>query len=225
MVGLLLVLILSPSLPCAADSHEKTWGLGYDKFYSYSSGGLTVRRWLGPVWELGLTAAPDDVRSESYSHYWDTEFPLDEGNVEDPDDYTRESGWVTFIVGRRMFRQDKLGLMLDLGLRYWWSDSRRDNRRYDESSETTRTSTEMVFTDNWTLSLDMRPVFDLMDRISIEARFGLMYRWSDERMSWHQRYTQSYDTIDSYSRHTDSSQSFQSYGWSGMGDFSFIVWF
>ncbi len=219
----LAVLVSSASL-CDARTHEKTWGVGYDKHYS-SIGGLTIRRWLGPDWELGVSAAPMDASTDRRTWSWGDDVTEDEAIEEIPDDDTRESGWIRMLLGRRLLRQDDLDLMFDLGLKYWWADSRNYSRYYYEYSERTTINVTDIFDDEWVLSLDLRPSYDLSRRMSIEARFGLKFTWSDERRDTLRREIEGTDIEDVFTASTTEYRSFNSYGWSGLGSLSFLFWF
>ncbi len=218
------VIVLLTSSLCTAESHDKTWGIGYDKYDSYN-GGLTIRRWLGANWELGLSAAPEDMRTETRSLDWGDGIDLEDAIEDIPDNESRESGWVRMILGRPLMRHDDLRLMLDLGLRYKWADSRSYRRTYNEYSEYTRITIDDEFEERWSLTLDLRPSFDITSAMSFEARFGLEFEWESARGDRMEREIDAEGVVEEYRLTTTERQSFDSYGWSGLGSLSFIFWF
>ncbi len=221
---IIVVYVLLTSSPCAAEPFEKTWGVGYDKHYSYM-GGLTVRRWLGQSWELGLSAAPEDSRSETRTLYWGDGISQDEAIEDIPEDDTKESGWVRMLLGRSLLRHDDLDMMLDLGLKYWWSDAQRYYLNYYEHDEMTRIDINEEFEDRWTLSLELRPSYEIAARMTLETRFGLKYESRHKRVDGLERRIDAMGVEEERHLSTTEKQSFNSYGWSGLSSLSFIFWF
>ncbi len=71
LICLTILMILTSVLPASAveiGPVDRKWGLGW-------ANGLTARFWLQGVWELSLSAGPDDNLSHEHKHYLDSGRP------------------------------------------------------------------------------------------------------------------------------------------------------
>lgn len=219
----ILVLVFLWSVPSVSAVEtgpvERKWGLGWDS-------GLTVRLWLGGVWELAVAAGPDDYLWNSEDHYYDTGYPP---SWEEREEYTDsadriESGFVRFQAGRLVSRRGPLALVGYSGLQYGWTD---DRYSYSWVSVDDPVMTAIRTTDfdisTWTLTLGLRPSWVILDFLTIETAFGLEYRWISR--DWAEL-TEYPETGRVYIRTGfEDGNSFNDSGWHGMSSLQFIVWF
>jgi hypothetical protein len=198
---------------------DRKWGLGWDS-------GLTARLWLGGVWELGLTAGPNDDLSNREEENYDTGRPPDWSETEESvvREDKRESGFVRFQAGRLVARRGPLALVCFSGLKYYWSDSRY-SFQVDKPSNPgdSRENVRDYDSSTWTLSLGIRPSFIILDFLTIETAFGLYYSWDEFEQVERTTYPETGQVRMELDRVSGSS--FRYSGWSGMGSLQFIVWF
>ncbi len=222
LICLTILMILTLVLPASAVETgpvDRKWGLGW-------ANGLTARLWLKGVWELSLSAGPDDNLSHEQKHYLDSGRPpqWEERETYNSQEEKRESGFVDFQAGRLITRRGPLAAVGYVGLKYYWADSgytyREENVSFPDDSYNRGVDYD---TDSWTLTLGLRPSFVVLDFLTIETAFALGYRWSSmDRVEWSE-----YPATGRVSRETfaDEDESFFYDGWSGMGSLQFMVWF
>ena len=218
---LVLVLLWSVSSASAVETGpvDRKWGLGWDS-------GLTVRLWLGGVWELALAAGPDDyLRNLEYQNY-DSGYPP---YWEERDEHTSsgdrtESGFVRFQAGRLISRRGPLGVVCYSGLQYYWSDSQYSSTMIDvDDPDHSYISIRSYGRSTWTVSLGLRPSWQILDFLTIETAFGLEYRW----LKYDEIDRREYPETGRFYLRTgsDDGRSFDDSGWRGMSSLQFIIWF
>lgn len=198
---------------------DRKWGLGW-------ANGLTARLWLGGVWELSLSGGPNDRLSQQEGHRQDTGYPpyWDSREIQVYYEDKRESGFVELQAGRLLARRGPLAAVGFLGLNYYWADD-GDTRQeidinYPEDSYLRGSAYDVS---NWTLTLGVRPSFEVLDFLTLEAAFWLAYRWTDEvTTDWRE-----YPSSGQVTREVWSIEGEQFYygGWYGMGSLQIIFWF
>lgn len=217
--ALILLFVSWQAMAVETGPVERKWGLGWDH-------GLTARLWLGGVWELGLSAGPSDYLTTSEEHYYDTGQPPEWNEREEHKDRDdkRESGYVRLQAGRLVSRRGPLALVCFSGLQYEWSDTRYSYEIVSTSyPEDSRINVRDIDRSIWSLSLGLRPSFIVLDFLTIETAFGLIYSWSDTEDIDRTTYPETGRTRVDVSGGDQSSFSYS--GWSGMGSLQFIVWF
>lgn len=218
-VVLMILTSAGPAIAVETGPVDRQWGLGWDH-------GLTGRYWFGGVWELALSGGPNDYLSDDEGHSLDSGYPP---YWEERESYTtqnekQESGFVRIQAGRLISRRGPLAAVGYLGLKYEWSHSSYIDNNVDvDTPEDSNVRGSENDSSSWTLTLGLRPSFEVMGFLTIETAFGLWYRWSDyERVEWREFQQTGRVTRDEYS---DYGERFSYSGWSGMGSLQFIVWF
>jgi len=218
VTGLVLVAAV-PSLAVESGPVDRKWGMGWDD-------GLTARLWLRGTWELGVAAGPNDnLRNTDRSTYDTGSPPLWEESQENTlsDDRT-ESGFVRAQAGRLLARRGPLAAVCFLGLEYAWSDGGGGN---------TRTSVDLLdnsYTESWdndssawTLTLGLRPSFEILGFLTIETAFALEYRWLDSQWVDRIEYPDTGRVL--IDVQSGSGNRFDDAGWTGTGSLQFFIWF
>lgn len=198
---------------------DRKWGLGWDN-------GLTARLWLGGVWELGLAAGPDDFLRDETRYDYDTgsdPYWNERRETTIIEDRT-ESGFVRLQGGRLISRRGPLAAVCYMGLQYLWTDSRYVHDYVDEiDPEDSYTRSRDNDSSIWSLSLGLRPSYEIMDFLTVEMAFGLIYSWRQYDDFERSEYPSSGRVqVDSS---VDKRTSFDYFGWNGMYSLQFIVWF
>lgn len=219
LTTLMILTVAGSALAVETGPVERKWGVGYAR-------GLTARLWLGGVWELAISGGPNDslYHEERFSKDtgWSPPYELEESQTND--DYKRESGFVELQAGRLIARRGPLAAVGFLGVNYNWTDSRSTTYEvyFDDPEENYNRGGDLDVA-KWTLTLGLRPSFEIMNFLTIETAFWLAYRWTEEdRTEWRE-----YPNTDRLHRDvvSDEAESFYYGGWTGMGSLQFIVWF
>lgn len=217
--------VVLPVAAVAADGEApraRKWGLGWDQ-------GLTLRRWVAD-WELGVTAGPDDWLDERTTRVWDTaESDSLQGRDDGGTDYRRESGFVRLGVGRVVAREAPLDFLAQVGLRYLWSNERRDRTYYNYNVTAVNIVREDTFRDTWTLDAGFRVAWRPTPFLGIETAFYLYYSWSEYERLERDLHRDLEPPLESdrveLLQIRDSERRFHHDGWNGLGDLVFVVWF
>ena len=217
----ILMILTTAYTACAVETGpvDRKWGLGW-------ANGFTARLWLGGVWELSVSGGPNDNLSKEERHYQDTGYPPNWESREalDFSEDKRESGFVELQAGRLLARRGPLAAVGFLGLNYNWSDSRNTDQVIDVNNPDD-SYFRGVATDesNWTLTMGLRPSFEVLDTLTLEAAFWLAYRWKEvDRTEWFE-----YPSSGQLAQEVTSldGERFFYGGWSGMGSLQIIFWF
>ena len=210
------LLVVAPAR--ADDAAPRRWGLGWDGQWH----GLMLRHRFGADWEAGLAAGPNDSKHDQT--VLTTTGGGYESNHEGLNEYAlkRESGWVRATAGRRFWRQGRLALAGDAGVGFSWSNEQELSREPSFSDFDNRRTNRR--TDNWWVTVALRPVLAVSTRVTLEAECGLEfssittrtdeYHWSD------------FDPLTSQESRHDHWNSFSSFG---LGDgnwweFKLVFW-
>jgi len=214
--AVLLVVVFAPAARAGGHS-ARGWGLGWED-------GLTVRRWLGTRWELGLAAGPDDYLVKAETRTWYLAEPaVQQGVLQVPVDNREEHGWVRGQVGYLITQPGDLSLVGYSGLVYGWTDYQERALILDplvgeyDSWEADR------FAEQWVLTVGVRPAWRPADFMTVEFAMGLNFIWE----SWDQTSERTRAGVEGSDRTVDSghSRSFADFGWVGAGSLQFFFWF
>lgn len=214
---LLGLMIMVPGAVRATERSPRGWGVGWED-------GLTVRRWLGQHWELGLAAGPDDYLVKTETHAWLTADPATlRGALEVPVDQREEHGWVRGQVGYRVARRGDFSLVGYSGLVYSWIDHQERTLELDRLVGEYDSLERDRFTEHWILSLGLRPSWRPVDFMTVEFAMGLNFIWE----SWDQTTDVESAGIPGRDRYVDSGHSrrFEDFGWEGAASLQFFFWF
>jgi len=221
---LALIMLMSSAPTIAADDLPlRHWGFGWDP--GESGQGLTMRYRFTPVWDLSLAAGPNDYRSDGEARSWDDDDDILDDGATAWDDARREEGWVRLATGARIWRQDRFAVSAACGLTYRWSNGARQGRSYrsysDELWDYYNTRAQDDF-ETWTVTLGLRPSWDVTTRMRIEFEAGLAFdRTTAERVSetW-------WDSFPPTTREeaTSHDRSFRSFGTFDLWRLKFIFW-
>lgn len=196
---------------------DRGWGFGWDD-------GLTLRRWLGGVWEIGLAAGPDDYLIKDEVRTYDPTWPQDlNGRLEVPRDLRDEHGWVRLQLGRLVAHRDDLTLVGFVGGTYEWIDHQERRLALDELMGDYDTFELDRFTSHWVLDFGLRPAWRATEFLTIETAFTLRFSWEN----WDQVVGESWagfddEVVTSTSGH---GRSFSDAGWEGTSSLQFLFWF
>jgi hypothetical protein len=227
MRAMVLLWLGTLALPADAgdfDPSEHPWGFGYD-------GGLTLRRKLGGKWELGISGGPSDWLDKSIEedHNSNNRPPGTEGSRRTDYNRRREGGFVAVHAGRTLWQKGSFDLVCYLRGRHRWSnwseyrESTSEGDIYGYPQSWTRTEGESR---DWAVSLGFRPAFRPVPWFSIEVGFGLAYNWTSDYDRREQvRYDEDGYRDEQVRTDQDDGQSFKVFGYSGLYDLIFIVWF
>jgi len=204
--------------PVLAAGHlAQGWGLGWED-------GLTVRRWLGERWALGIAAGPDDYLVKVETQAWRAIDPVNvQGVLEVQVDNREEHGWVRGQVGYRFAQREDLSLVCYSGLVYNWIDYQGRALNLDTLSGEYDTWGLDRFTERWILSLGVRPAWRPVDFLTVEFAMGLNFIWE----SWDQTTEQVAADVPDSDRMVDHGHSrrFKDFGWDGTTSLQFFFWF
>ncbi len=173
-----LMIVLTTLVPDMAHAEfevpEHRWTLGYES-------GITLRRFLGENWEIYLGGGPDDSKSES------DEFSTQNQGNEPPvphshrvEDNKTESGYIHIGVGRQVLREDRFWLTAFLGLHYRWENFQYKSQRTTFSTDRIQLQETIGHRMATTVSLGLRPAYDISSRVFLLVRFGIHFRSSTE---------------------------------------------
>lgn len=174
-LSILFLLILTPGLAIAEyEPPEHRWTIGYED-------GITLRRFLGENWEVYLGGGPNDQIYEYEStifQYPDDDIPTHYSDYEDIN--KSESGFVHLGVGRRLLSEKRFWLTAFINVNYNWNNYQTKYKRdYIESGEY-RMQERVGHAMSTTVSLGLRPAFDITSRITLVVDFGIYFRHSTE---------------------------------------------
>lgn len=217
MTALVLGLTLTASFVPAAETGpiQRRWGLGWDR-------GLTARLWLGGTWEMAVLAGPSDYLNRRQEYRFDSGWSPREENSSSEE--KEEAGFVQVQAGRLVTRRGPLAAVCYAGLGYDWSDARTGtDQRSIEAQENSMVRIRHYDRSTWTLTLGLRPSWEVLDFLTLETAFGLAYTW--RKSEENDRYE--YPETGELRVRSDSSRgnSFTYWGWYGLGSLQFIVWF
>jgi len=199
------------------DLQLRPWGFGWD-------GNPTLRRQLGR-WQLAVTAGPDDELRDEENYSFGPGLPDSlQGTLTDSSHRKNESGNVRLDILRQIDRQDNIVFFGQMGCLYQWCDGEYRTSYFYSHDLAYRETKESFFWDRWTLRLGGRVAWYPVPFVSLEADFGVAYKW------YHQDKVRSVKDPDETEwdvDHTDTtSQNFDSFGFYDLtSGLNLVVWF
>ena len=196
---------------------ERNWGFGWDD-------GLVLRRNFD-LWQVGVSAGPNDRLTDSYTHRSGTALPDSlQGFLAEEIHYRTESGFVALHVARELTEYRNLKLLGLVTGRYTWIDDKDEVRRYEAWNGGFYVYSTERFTELYRLMLGIRLAWFPVDFISLETEFGLMYTWSDQETKYLNYSEHDEEWTSEFSE--SSSQAFDDFGpYDLTTDIQLILWF
>jgi hypothetical protein len=199
------------------EQFERKWGFGWDE-------GLTLRRQLG-VWQIGLSAGPNDYRDDRSTDRFDPDYP-DSLNGSPIQGYKvrRESGYVYLELARELVSRRNLEFSGTVGGMFNWNDFKAEEATYYVLDGETRMRIDEYFSKEWRLRVGAKLAWFVLPWLSVEKKFGLVYLWEEEdRTDWDKGRNDIEWTRDVRSQ---SYQSFNSFGTTSLTyEARIIFWF
>jgi len=200
----------------AQENVDRTWGLGWDN-------GLTVRTWLGGVWEVAVAAGPDDYLAKEETRSWFLNTPeSQQGLLEVPLDIREEHGWVRLQVGRLIKKKGAFAATGYGGVVYEWIVHQDRKLILDEMNADYDTFELDRHTRRWILTLGIRPSWQPTSFLTVETAFGLnfiMENWDQTtKQTWAGRDGTDSQDLDGH------GQKFQDFGLESMASIQFFIW-
>lgn len=214
--ALLLVLLAAAVAAQDGDAERvRRWSVGWEE-------GLTLRRELG-VWDVSLSAGPDDWLTEGQVYRWDDAWPDSlQGQLTDGDSHHGESGYVRLGGGRLLTAWREFSLHGTLGGQFTWSNE-QDSYTYYRGEPVADTRTVDSHEEAWRVDLGLRIAWRPVPFLGIQARLGLRLATATGT-----RNSLEYDASDDEWRSSEApykSTSFYDYGSYGTSSLEFFVWF
>ncbi len=213
---MLLLMLLMPGWSQGQEMVERTWGVGWDN-------GLTVRTWLGGRWELAVSAGPDDYLRKEETRSWYLNAPeAQHGLLEVPQDIREEHGWVRFQAGRLIKKKNQFAVVGYGGVLYEWIVHQERSLMLQEVSNLYDTFELDRHTQRWIFTLGLRPSWQPVSFLTIEAAFGLNFVVED----WDQTTTETWAGVDGhdYQELDGHGQQFDDFGIDGMASIQIFLW-
>ncbi len=218
-IFLVFGLLLALGFPCFAPAQEpveRTWGFGYDH-------GLTVRAWLGGLWEVSLAAGPSDYLSKVESRSWLISSPsVQQGLLEVPEDVREEHGWVRMQVGRLIRQEGQFTVVGYGGVVYEWLNSQERSLVLHDLNNDYDTFELDRHTRRWIMSLGFRPAWQPVSFMTVEAAFGLNFIVENWDQTIHR--TWSGAEGDDYQEFDGHVQIFEDFGLEAMASIQVFIW-
>lgn len=214
--AMLLLGLLLPGAVQAQDKVDRQWGVGWDN-------GLTVRTWLGGKWELAIAAGPEDYLSKEETRSWNLNTPApQQGLLEVPEDIREEHGWVRFQVGRLIKKKGQFAATGYGGVVYEWIVHQERNLMLHEMNNLYDTFELDRHTQRWVFTLGLRPSWEPVSFLTVEAAFGLNFIVED----WDQTTSQTWAGVEGrdYQELDGHGQQFEDFGLEGMASIQIFIW-
>lgn len=219
-----LSLCLLAAVPAAAGELQRHWAFGWDPVES--GRGLTLRYRFSPVWDLGVSAGPNDYRNDTASRNWDDDAIVVEDGYLTTDDARREQGWVRLAGAGRFWHEDRVAVSAVCGVTYRWSAEEQRNRLYqqylneDWDYRNSRNHDDIRI---WTVAVGLRPSVVITSRLQVEFEAGVRF----ERITTDNVFDAWWDSYPPtvHDEETRHERSLTTYGGFELSELKFIFWF
>lgn len=218
------LLCLAVVQPVGAAEPLYHWAFGWDPVDSGT--GLTLRYRPSPVWDLGVSAGPNDYRTETESVRWDSDTILVDDGVPDNEDRRREQGWVRLAGARRFWNEDRVAVSAVCGVTYRWSVEEQRYRNQDQLSGGAwdfRNSRDHDDIRTWTVAVGMRPSVAITPRLQVEFEGGVRFTRTTIEHDYDQWWDSSSNTI--HEDETRHDRNLDTYGGFEFYRLKFLFWF
>jgi hypothetical protein len=130
-------------------------------------------------------------------------------------------------VGRRLFAQEPLRVELYVSGYYRWSHGKNEYVYLRSNDGSTRLNRDMTDSEDYSISLGVRPTYRIHERVTVETRFALTYGWFWSRSVSEDWERDGDGVLERYSRNTRerSGDTFRDSGVNTLSSVRFAFWF
>ena len=123
------------------------------------------------TWYVEGAAGPDDFLLDSST--------TTGGSTSEIEDDKRECGWARIVLGRSLWRRDRLDMQMVCGIRYLWENTQDNSIIWDDVYATMWTRDRKLSNDSWDVFLAIRPSWEISSATTLSPTFGfvLIGRW------------------------------------------------